>query len=450
MPVLFNLSKSFELAKSAVRNGMGPSRGALTNLVAKVSAPNTGQKGGDWALENSTDASEVPVLDRIRLERQLILPCNPESGEEITRARFQDQGQFLARQDRWQELATLIGNAEQARAITPGGMSHAALLAYGARADVVHAAEDAINDGTMPNLAGIEALEAILAEFPRDAAIALVVAHTHMDIGWAWRGDAADHAVSEKNLARFHAHFKRAEGILDGFDGVEIESPAIAAARVALLAAAERPQDHVADDYEDLIDLDPHNPRAMRAMGNHLLPRWFGSYETLELEARRTASRSIDIWGAGGYTWCYLDALTVDSRAANLLDVDFFVEGLRDILDRRPDQHMANQIAAYCAVTMSPEHGHFVAHSVQKQLFECFDWILTDHLRELHPLVWAQAVRGPELATALQSKLSTREALWRFGHNKARDIIAHHFQDDLAQGTTITFSRHGLRLYPAM
>ena len=70
----------------------------------------------------------------------------------------------------------------------------------------------------------------------------------------------------------------------------------------------------MSDEYERLITLDPHNQRHMRAMGSHLLPRWFGSYEELELQALRTAARTQDIWGAGGYTWVQFDAIALDDR----------------------------------------------------------------------------------------------------------------------------------------
>lgn len=454
MPLLKNITNAYGNVLQTVRQHQD----ALNFVVKKLSEKSIGGKTlaavthGNIGMGTGmgTGMGEVPCLDLVSLERQLILPCNTETSEEKIQAKHQDLGQYLVRQERWQELSRLIRQADRGRAMTPGGMAYAELLAYGARADVVQAVEDAIYDGATPDLSGIEAFEAILSETPDDPAIALIVAHAHMDIGWAWRGDCNDEDIKPRNLALFQAHFSRASTVLDPFCGIELDAPSIAAARVALLAACERPQDSAADDYEDLIDLDPNNARAMRSMGNHLLPCWFGSYNQLELEARRTASRTLDIWGAGGYTWCYMDALVVDPNAIERLDVGFFIEGLRDILERRPDQHMANQIAAYCAITMSAEGTEGHNHEARSKIYDCFDWVLSDHLRELHPLIWAQAAHGPDIAAALQTSKSPREALWRHGHKTARQIIAKHFHEDLTQGATITFSRHGLRLYPAM
>ncbi|MDQ7071856.1 MAG: hypothetical protein Q9M48_14185 [Rhodobacterales bacterium] len=444
MPILNKFTSRYKAITHVLGQKRGRMRPGVGAVVKKMMDRTTAKTGG------VADMADIPCLDLACLERQLILPCNTETSEEKIRAKHQDLGQYLVRQDRWQELSRLIRQADHGRAMTPGGMAYAELLAYGARADVVQAVEDAIFDGATPDLSGIEAFEAILTEAPEDPAIAVIVAHAHMDIGWAWRGDGHDDAIKPRHLALFQAHFSRAQTILDQFCGVELDAPSIAAARVALLAASERPQDNVADDYEDLIDLDPANPRVMRAMGNHLLPRWFGSYDQLELEARRTASRTLDIWGAGGYTWCYMDALAVDSRAIEQLDVGFFVEGLRDILERRPDQHMANQIAAYCAITMASERVEGPDETARAKIYDCFDWVLSNHLRELHPLIWAQAAHGPDIVAALKNSKSPREALWRHGHKTARQIIARHFHEDLTQGATITFSRHGLRLYPAM
>jgi hypothetical protein len=43
-----------------------------------------------------------------------------------------------------------------------------------------------------------------------------------------------------------------------------------------------------------------------------------------------------------------------------------------------------------------------------------------------------------------------RSALVRRGVTTARQTIARHFSDEIMRGTTIAFSRHGLRFYPAV
>ena len=59
-----------------------------------------------------------------------------------------------------------------------------------------------------------------------------------------------------------------------------------------------------------------------------------------------------DIWGSGAYAWMYMDALAEDQSALQMLDTDAFLHAILEIFERRPDQHTANEIAAFLAVTL--------------------------------------------------------------------------------------------------
>ncbi|WP_082181819.1 hypothetical protein [Aestuariivita boseongensis] len=390
----------------------------------------------------------LPTAARASLadaERLLHIPVRNTTEEDDECTRLRSVGQFLARQDRWCDLAAKIRMAERARSKTPGGMPVTDLLAFGARNDVVAAAEHAISEGVPAGspalLSGIGGLEAVLSEHDTDPAIALVVALAHIDIGWAWRGSDAEIDVPKQHKSAFAAHFDRAGKILDRFNGVELDSPALAAARCALLPGLRDPRARIADDYEDLIDLDPHNERHMRAMGNHLLPRWFGDYAQLELEARRTASRSQDIWGHAGYTWVMFDAVANDEGACAVVDTDFFIDGLKDILLRRPGQATANLLAAYCAVSIARHGPH---HATAPTLAACAEWVIRDHMTELHPLIWAHAAEGFDNAASVTS-------LSRFAaHGKARAlaVLSDLFEAEIAEGQQITFTPEGVEITP--
>lgn len=391
-----------------------------------------------------------PAPDLDVLSKRIILPSLPVTDEEMARATHQDKGLKCARQENWTELSRMIHYADDCRLSTPGGESAAMLLAFGARGDVVAVAEDALHDGVEPPRDGIDALEEMLAEQYGDYACALVVALAHVDIGWAWRHTATDKSEHLHKL-RFKEHFKRAEDILGPHDGVDQDAPSLAAAQCALLAARPQPGMRVADDYEKLIDLDPDSPRHMRALGQHLLPGYFGDYKMLELEARRTASRTGDIWGAGAYTWVYFDALALDFAAINLLDVDFFIDGMKDILERRPDQHVINLLAAFCAITMGADVSRDNSHpthieTTRRDLHDCLDWLLSDYLQELHPLIWSQTMLSPGLTPPLPS----RRALIAKGRQTALRIIAERFADEIADGSSIAFSSSGMYRLPAL
>lgn len=393
-------------------------------------------------------ASAMEEADIDRLSQRIILPSLPVTDEELARATHQDEGQKLARQEMWDELADAIRAADSARLATPGGESAAMLLAFGARSDVVAVAEDALHDGTCPSDDGIRALEAMLNDHPDDYACALIVAMAHVDLGWAWRNAAGfdPQTMPDAWADHFARHFDRADELLAPFCGIALDAPSLAAAQCALLAALTGPDRRVADDYEDLIDLDPHSPRHMRALGLALVPARFGTYQRLELEARRTASRTGDIWGAGAYAWVYLDALAQDSAALDLLDVRFFMDGMQDILRRRRDQHVANLLAAFCAVVMATREGETLERAaIRADLRACLDWILSDHLHELHPLIWTQALHAPGHFPPLPS----RRALVTQGKRTALRAIAAHLAEDMADGSSITFSPSGMCRLPA-
>ncbi len=385
---------------------------------------------------------------RWRPEECLSIPVRDMSADDKACRDAQGRGQFLARQDLWEDLAAEIAEADRTRQATPAGMPIAELLAWGARADVVRAVEHALEDEARPQgdatlLEGIGGLEAVRAEMPDNPWIALVVALAHIDIGWAWRGAAGNDPGSGHNRARSVAHFDRAAELLAPHRDVGLTSPAMAAARCAVLAGRREPRARIADDYENLVDLDPRNYRHMRALGNYMLPRWFGSHTELEIEARRIAARTQHIWGAGGYTWVNFDAIAIDEGACARVDVEFFLDGLRDIVAVRPDQAMINLLTAYCSVAIRKGEGRNPQADLQRaQIAAAASWLIRDHLTELHPMIWAHAAEGFDNSARVTSpgRLAAR------GRADALRIIADQFRDDIERGHLVVFSADGPEL----
>ncbi len=142
-------------------------------------------KGGKRAAQKSvaqplpTDALDIPVCDI--------------SLEQAERSALEQRGQFLARQDMWEELGQEIRDYDRSRAVTAGGMSKADLLALGARSDVTAPVLAAFADpALMPQHAprhGLRDLEIVLEDHPGDYGVALVVINAYIDIAWAWRGE---------------------------------------------------------------------------------------------------------------------------------------------------------------------------------------------------------------------------------------------------------------------
>ena len=399
--------------------------------------------------EGFTQTGPILLAPSASPEEFLSIPMADNSFEDDDRHDAQQYGQFLARQDRWEDLAQAIQGADEARETTRGGMPIADLLTYGARADVVRAAEHALMEGKSAKnralLEGINGLEDIRREHPGVAGIALVLALAHVDIGWAWRGRGSNSTVSRQNREKFAAHFDRAEKILSPYRGAVSNSPVLAAAQCALLAGRSDPQTHTADSYENLIDLHPQNYRHMRAMGHHLLPRWFGSYDQLELEARRTAARTQKIWGNGAYTWVYFDAISLDDQACAQVDVEFFIDGLRDIVAARPDQEVINLLAAFCSVALHQRLGaNDLADLARTQISDCAKWLIRDHLTEVHPLIWAHAAEGFDN----NARITSVSRFAARGRADALQAIADQFRDEIHRGLRVTFTPDGPQLHP--
>ena len=395
---------------------------------------------------HSAPAPHSPAPAKLQPQPQepLSIACPDPTGEETARDLHQNAGLRLARQEEWETLSAQLHQLDAACAKTEGGMPIAELMAFGARADVVAAAEHALVSGRpardAPLLEGIEALERVLAEHPDDPMIAAVVAHAHIDIGWAWRGTGWDIEVPMPNREAFDAHFERAGDILSRFLRLETQSALIASVKCAVNAGAAKLLSTVVADYESWITQDPRNPRAMRAFGGQLLPRWHGTYDRLDIEARRIAGITHDIWGAGGYAWVMMDAISTDTEACARLDLDFFLDGLRDILRCTRDQHIVNFLAAYCANTMgATPTGHDEADYVRAQISNAAAWIVRDHLTELHPMLWAHAARGFDNTMPVRC----RDRFASAGYADALRFLSDLFRREIAAGQRVVFTKNG-------
>ena len=424
-----------------VLQGSGSIRFRIPSSVAPTQQGLSGSAAAAEAIRRGS--ATKPTDPSPALSKALSIPCPDPTAEDRERDRHQAHGRAMARQERWDDIAAALAGADKARTQTDGGMPLADLICFGARSDVVAAVEHVLVSGKpdkgAPLLDGIEALEEILAAMPDDPWIASIVAFTHMDIGWAWRGTGWDAEVPARNMAAFSAHFDRAADILDPFNAKELDAPLVASAQCALAAGIADRHPRLADQYETLIDLNPANPRAMRAFGAHMLPRWHGSYEQLELQARRTAGRHDAQWGAGGYTWVMFDAISADAEACANLDLEFFIEGLRDILARCTDQHTVNLMASYCANTMGHvATGNDEADHIRAQIADCAAWIVREHLTEVHPMLWAHAARGFD--NALRVRCPDRFAA--SGYADALRIIADLYRKEMrVERSSVSFPR---------
>ena len=185
------------------------------------------------------------------LYESLRIECPDPTAEDKLRDENQQLGQRLVRQENWKDLTQAIQNADAANTLTPGFISVAELIAYGARADVVLAAEHVISEietGVAKELLnGIEEFEHILAENRDNYVIACIVAQTHIDMGWAWRGTAWAEEIPLRNLEAYNAHFDRAYDIIAPFIDRFPTSPLVVATHCAQVTGAGGKTHKIAD-----------------------------------------------------------------------------------------------------------------------------------------------------------------------------------------------------------
>ncbi|MBS0123164.1 hypothetical protein [Thetidibacter halocola] len=389
----------------------------------------------DQIVWKSAAPAAVPPL-RPRVE----IAMRDPSDEDDLRQTLRNRGRHLARQDAWDTLAAEIEAADRARLMTTGLMPQAELLAQGARADVVQAAHAAIMRGEPRQAsAALTAFQANLEDLPDSAALGYVVGAAHVDAARVWRGASQPDVLSPQRRGGWLRHMQAAARLAERFDPFETDSALMAQLRCAVLDVDPAPAQRVEDDYEDLIDLEPRCPDHMRALGRDLLPRRYGTFERLDAQARRTAHRTRDIWGMGGYAWIWLGAMETDPQAQRRADAGLFREGLRDILDRFGDQHMVNRLAAFTGVTL-PSGGE--VDDPAMRLSAEFDWIAGERLAELHPRVWADAAApGRAVSTTAEPEPGS---LVMIGKARALSTLAERFAPEMGRSGQLTFGDGGL------
>lgn len=365
---------------------------------------------------------------------QIGLPLVQRPEEMLACAALLGEGCTHVRQDRLDILAARIARQDRARATTAAGTPIAEILAAGARSDLSRAMYSASDAGALCQgsrvFAGVDMLSEAVNDQPDDPICVAILALTYMDAGWAWYRQGWQRGRPETHLKAFQAAFTRARALLDPLCAIEEESPLLASARCALLAGLPDAESRVVDDYEDLIDLAPAMPGHMRAFGLHMLPCWFGTYAKLEVQARRMAARSQDIWGDGAYVWVYLDAALQDGACFAFLDIDMFAQGIEDILARTDDQHIANMLAAYLSRMIGPAQNDGPDRVQRRALTEIRNHLLRSHMREVHPWVWALMDTG---YTTPGGRIPEREDEIALGTLQAWDAVQSVFARELTQ-----------------
>lgn len=376
-------------------------------------------------------------LTEEHLNELLHLPVDPQADSLTASHLAYRVGAELAEDGAWIALADRIEAADAAREKTPMGRATAVLMAGGAVSRVTGAAEEGDMDAAYAALAGITHAQAAHPDRP---ALAAALALAHLNVAWAIRGHDYVDFTETAAMDAFVEGCETASGLLDDFNPVEYDSPLLATLRCELHSGLESNADAVVDDHTDLIELDPASPAAFGSLGRFLLPRWMGTPERLELEARRAASLTADVWGLGGYYLTLRTALRFDAGLLPCIDMDMLGAAMIDYLDRQPDQGTVNRTCAFCANLADSGRAYEELQDAAAELDKMLATIARRYLRVLHPVEWCVHLYNPCHAPD-QDVLEDMDAA---GHEYGTWSIAAAFREDLFAGRHVTFGPDGV------
>ncbi|MCA0939259.1 hypothetical protein LCM08_02070 [Salipiger pacificus] len=421
-----------------------PSLPALTRRLlarhASGGAPGSGPDPGAKASPGGASSAEArcpPGFDPPRVQ----IPARETSEEAEACAEIVGRGLRLARQERWRALEEALNEADHSSALTPAGTPAARLLCDGAAQDVLMRVAEAMARGDAEAVrCALQGHSEALGPTTEAPMRALLAAWPQIGAARLWRAGSTPLSAAARGHAVRH-HLEMAHLLLRPHDPVELGSAALQAARCAVLEVLPTPSEHLARSYETLIALQPACPDHLRAYGHDLSPRRFGTWPGLDRTARRLAMSTAGSWGTGGYCWVWLDVLAAQPEGWAHVDAELFVAGLHDLLQPQPpetwpDQHRANLLAARCA-----ELAPLAEHGAAARIAGSLDWIVEDHLRELHPQLWAPP--SPDLSAP--DEAARREA----GCARAHSVLNTHFVHQLSRGRSVIFTDQGLALQPS-
>ena len=246
-------------------------------------------------------------------------------------------------------------------------------------------------------LGSIEKLEMAFAEHHRDPRLAAVLARAHEEMAWARRGGDYADAVSQDGWDGFELHLDRANEVLGAFD-VQQETSFLLASVTHTVALSSEWDDSACDAvFQRCLALNPRCWTVMRERAFHLLPRWGGDYDRLEIAARQAMADTSE-QGAAAYAAFYLGVLNRDEGTLFYCDPILFAEGLADMATaEQDDQVFVNELIEAVIEIVTPTAQVFggggdVDINERRAAFEnAADALLKDHFHCHVTDVWTSA-----------------------------------------------------------
>ena len=337
----------------------------------------------------------------------------------------------LSKTEDWDGLQNLVQEWERtAKASPQGNHFYRATLIGGRRS--AEGGQPAPQDHGRPqplsklDTSGFEKLEIAQANRPHDPVLAAITARVAIEIGWTIRGSGYIQDTPQASHENMAHYFAKAQQILSPFKTEECTSPTVLAVHHMLADGLPNADSFVRDAYENWRK---HAPTDLELYSDHafkLLPRWFGTYEELEITARQAAADTQTTMGASAYAAFYMGVLVQDDGTVCSVDIEFLEEGLNDLIKfHNTNQQRVNFILA----TLAEASSGIVGENIQMKPYR-------DKIRT----VFHNIVRQHLTHICLGA--------WDMRPIDAHMYIADAFADELAAGHTIKFTDNGVVVTP--
>lgn len=372
--------------------------------------------------------SEPEYRDRITFQEIETTPSIEAHDAVIT------ETQSLIENDDWLALSDKMMGWDQKRASCEAGIPFSGTAMWA----VISSLADQVCEGhschpdpiAILSVEVAEKLETLAALHSSSYPLLAMAAEVRCHQGWYTRG--ADYAqyVSDDGWFGMASHFSKAEWLLDRVDPVAMNSPLLAAARHKLLAFMPEADRYARPFYEEWSALDPKDQAPHHKHAIMMLPRWFGSAETLQIEAQKAVVRTQETTREAAYFSMYRTVF--NDWDPNVLEVDL----------------QALKQGAYDLASLRKNDPAFVAGLLQETAW----WVAigADNLyREEEQARWAEVADGiHELrANLVRNHLTAIHAnSWEYGVDGALGEISTLFQKEITEGASFQMDKGGLTI----
>jgi len=283
------------------------------------------------ASVSTVAADESVIRDRIKKESEDLFRANDYAGLESIAARYRANGTR-----------------------TPSGLLMLPLFYLGV-ADV--APEEGANRQAWKSVH--DAADRWLAQYPNSPTPYIAKSHILLRRAWAYRGTSYASDVGLWNMLRFKQEAKKARDVLLARDSLTKSDPEFYTEILStLLATGDREEDYRAYLDEGLTKYPDYDALYFRALVFHD-PRWGGSENDIARFAAEAVGRTSEARGLEMYARIYWSAGQRRSGGFYFqnppADWTKMRAGIRDLVNRYPDQWNINHLAFFACIRKDAE-----------------------------------------------------------------------------------------------